>query len=68
MDLRSASRTVAYGRRWRILFCAVLFPLPLLLTLIGSLRQEWSLGGVLTLIGSVGIYFSLILFLVAPVC
>jgi hypothetical protein len=69
MDLRRASKVVAYGpRRWRVLVAAVFFPLPLLFSMIGNVRLEgWTFGNAFSLAASLGIYLSLIAFLASPI-
>ena len=68
MDLRTSSKLTAYAHRPRILFAAVLFPLPLLLSAIGDIRLDGlDFGNGLRLLACVGIYISLITFLWAPI-
>jgi hypothetical protein len=69
MDFRRASKVVAYGsRRRRALVAAVLFPLPLIHSMIGNIRLEgWTLGNTFSLAASLGIYLALIVFLASPI-
>jgi len=65
---REASRYVAYSQRRRILVAAVLFPLPLLFSIIGNIRLAGlGVGNATGLLTYLGIYISLILFLISPV-
>ena len=68
MNLARASKQIVYGQRWRVLFAAVFFPLPLLWSLIGNIRlQGWTLGSALSLTACAGLYVSLITFLASPI-
>jgi hypothetical protein len=69
MDLRQASKVVAYGsHRRKALVAAVLLPLVLILSMIGNIRlQGWTLGNAFWLTAVLGIYLSLITFLASPI-